>query len=297
MAAVDLLPAYLDHLVTLRQAPKHIEHIEQMLRDAQSTIGKLLVEIDKADLRRYAADLARRPIAAATVRKYQCAVRGFFAWAVDEEHLTADPARRAFRSPKLPKRVPIHLEADEQDALLAAVDGGPWYQARNRLVFALGMYAGLRASEALGLDWEHVSRRESTITVIGKGDKQRVVFVSDRLWAYLDAWQASSRRTSGPVIEGPWGPDSRMTYDHLRRLTNRTMRLAGLTRRRFTFHKLRHTYATMLRRAGVELDVIQHQMGHEDISTTTIYAHSETGEAAKAAINAAMGAATPPPGG
>ena len=291
----DLLPIFLESRRTRRQVERHVEHQEQILRHVERETGKLLAAIDRADLDRYMAALARRPdLAAATIRKYQCTIRQFYEWALDEEHETA-AKRVKFSAPRLPKRLPVHLEADEIARLMAAVEGTPYHQARVRVAFALCLYAGLRASEATGLDWGAVSRESSTLTVIGKGNKQRRVFVSDALWSYLDAWQQACGRTSGPVLLDQWTPPNRLNYDQLRGEMNKATRNGKMSRQRFTLHKLRHTYATQLRRAGIELDVIQVQMGHEDISTTTIYAHVNVDDATTARINAALAGNSSPP--
>lgn len=291
-ATPDLLPVYLAHLATRRLTAGHIEHASQNLEDLQRFTGQLLVTLTKTDIKRYGADLARRPIEASTVRKYHCMIRGFYRWAADEEHIPVDIARTAFDAPRLAKRVPVHLEPASLEALMAAVPGTPYHQARCRVALALMAYGGLRSAEALGLDWADINRHASTMVVFGKGSKERCVPIVGSLLAYLDAWQAACGRTVGPVLLDAGDPPARMTYDQMRDWIKVTARRAGLPadgKKRVRAHVLRHTYATWLRRAGVDLDVIQQLLGHADISTTTLYAHAEVSAAHVLRIDAALG--------
>lgn len=294
----DLLPLYMEHLEVRVLSPKHIEHCRQHIADCIAVLGLPLAVMTKADLRRYGAHLARRmqagEIKASTVRKYQASVRGVFKWAVSDDHLVINPAEPAFLPPKLPKRLPKFLNAEEFAALMAAAGRGiypkqPLYAVRDVALIATLAMCGLRISEALGLDWDHIAG--GYLTVIGKNDKERRVPVPDALLPYLEAWRAvHPHGGQGAVFTGGFPPFRRLQYDSdWRKHLPLLVKAAGL-KRRATSHHLRHTYATNLLRSGkVPLDQIQKLLGHSDISTTGIYAATHIGDDTVAGINAALG--------
>lgn len=289
----DLLPLYLAHMNVRALSPKHIDHCEQQLRTTQAFLGKPMGAVDKRDLKRFDAELARRKAAgaikASTWRKYQASIRGFFIWATADDHLTHNPTPGAFVTPKLPKRLPKFLTASEFAGLMEAA-GRSHYPERNQALIALLAMCGLRISEALGLDRDHIAG--GTLTVIGKNDKERQVPVPDALLPYLAAWFAVHPfGGQGAVFTAGKRPYRRLPYDSdWRKALPLIVRDAGI-KRRVTSHALRHTYATNLLRSGlVPLDQIQKLLGHSDISTTGIYAATHIGDDTVAGINAAMNA-------
>ena len=123
-------------------------------------------------------------------------------------------------------------------------------------------------------------------------DDQAVTLVHEdsvalRRMAVFDVVTNNADRKGGHVLEGVWA-GTRLTYDQLRRFFNEAIKRSGLAGRGFTCHKLRHTFATSLLRGGMSLDKIQRLMGHQDISTTTIYAHTLIDESTGAGVEAAF---------
>jgi integrase/recombinase XerC len=286
----DLLPLYLEHLNVRVLSEKHIEHCRQHIADCARVLAMPLARMTKHDLKRYGAHLARRmqagEIKASTVRKYQASIRGLFKWAVADDHLPVNPAESAFMPPKLPKRLPKFLNADELAALMDAAGRGR-YPERDRALLALLAMCGLRIAEALSRDWDHFEA--GYVTVIGKNDKERRVPVPAALLPHLDAWRAVHPHGGvGAVFTCGVEPYHRLKYDaDWRKHLPVLVKSAGL-KRRVTSHHLRHTYATNLLRSGlVPLDQIQKLLGHSDISTTGIYAATHIGDDTVAGINAA----------
>jgi integrase/recombinase XerD len=169
------------------------------------------------------------------------------------------------------KRLPTVLSADELRRLFEVV--APHLRHEALLMTLYG--AGLRISEALELKPADIDSRRMLIHVRGgKGNKDRMVKLSTQLLAALrESWR--SRPTNDPGI---WlfpqvgNPDRAMESGTAQRIVSRAARRAGITRR-VTPHTLRHSYATHLLDAGVDLRTIQLLLGHTNLKTTSLYMH------------------------
>jgi len=172
------------------------------------------------------------------------------------------------------------LEADELKMILEGprkyADG--LISLRDAAILELLFSTGMRVSELAGLEIEHINLDREEFTVHGKGDKHRVVFLSDRarnaLREYLDKRQDTSpyifisldRAKSGRGENGPLTPRS------IQRLVERYSKYAGITKR-ITPHTMRHTFATDLLFNGADIRSVQSLLGHSSITTTQIYTH------------------------
>jgi integrase/recombinase XerD len=145
--------------------------------------------------------------------------------------------------------------------------------------------AGLRVSEALGLDREDLSTDGGFVRVIGKGDKERLVPVGDIALDWLDRWMAEGRPAllalahvapprGGPLFLGDRG--GRLARQQAFAAVKAAARTAGLPAA-ISPHTLRHSFATHLLEGGADLRIVQELLGHASISTTQLYTHV-TGE-------------------
>lgn len=178
------------------------------------------------------------------------------------------------------RRLPVFLRGAEPDELIAAA-----LTPRDRLLFQIGLYAGMRVSEIVGLRAEHIDFDEGTIMVVqGKGDKDRLIPIPSKLITALRRWLGDDR--TGYVF-----PASRMTHGatgHLsvrsaQRVVKAAAAEAGITRP-VTPHKLRHTYATRLLRTGANLREVQELLGHASVATTEVYTHVVLDDRLKATV-------------
>ena len=222
-----------------------------------------------------------------TLRRRAASLRGFYRFCYAEGLIATDVAAR-FDLPRRPRLLPEVLTVEEVDALLSARTDATPAGLRDRALLELLYSSGLRISEALGLDREHLSLEEGLVRVVGKGDRERQVPVGevalDWLRRYVQearpAWLAASREPTprgGPLFVSERGRrlDRRRAWEML----VSTARLAGLERG-ISPHTLRHSFATHLLEGGADLRIVQELLGHASISTTQLYTHL-TGERIK----------------
>jgi site-specific recombinase XerD len=235
------------------------------LRDFARWYGDGELEaVDVRVLADYTADLGRaRPggkLAPATIARRLSAVRGLLRFSLGPGSVPDVPLapRRAGRLPDTPKPA-------EVEALLAAALTGPGpLPLRNRALLELVYSAGLRSSEAVGLDLGDVDFEQERVLVRrGKGAKDRVVPLGEE----AAHWVARYLREARPAL-------ARGAADALF-LSSRGRRLDTSTLRRLLPHphRLRHAFATHLLDGGADLRAIQELLGHSSLSTTQVYSH------------------------
>jgi len=250
--------------------------------------------------RRYLAARARRGtgrdrgLAATSLRRRAAAIRGFYRFAFGEGLIAVDVASR-LELPRQPRLLPETLTVAEVERLLEAAGSAPEVEPgeataadraiRDRALLELLYAAGVRISEALGLDLEDLSFDGAFARVIGKGDRERIVPVGDVALDWLGRWTDGPRarllartseplRRGGPLFVGERG--GRLARQQAWLAVRAAAARAGLGLR-VTPHTLRHSFATHLLEGGADLRVVQELLGHASISTTQLYTHL-TGE-------------------
>ena len=228
-----------------------------------------LGEIDLLALREWLAALHEHGAQAATIRRKVAALRMFFRFLQRDGVVPANPAR-LLRLPKLPQRLPPVPTAEETNALLdgvAAQQIARPFPKRDLALFELMYGCGLRVSELVGLDLEHLDINEHWLLVRGKGRKERQVPVAAKAWEALESYL----RTRGGA------PAQRAVFLNHRgqRLSDRAVRLIvklySPDDPTLHPHTFRHAYATHLLADGADLRSIQELLGHARLSTTQKY--------------------------
>jgi len=233
-------------------------------------------EVTRLDLRRYLASLTTRNLASASIARKAAALRRYFDWARRRGLCGEDPAAR-LRAPSRPGKLPVVVPADDLAAaldrpLLATDAHGVARALRDRAVLELLYGAGLRVSELCGLERGDLDLRAATVTVVGKGAKERRLPLHGRCVAALEQWMAEGRASYlGPGVTSdavflnergrPLGPRD------VRRLLDRVLPTRAAP------HALRHSFATHLLDGGADLRVVQELLGHSSLQTTQIYTH------------------------
>jgi len=180
------------------------------------------------------------------------------------------------RSPKLSRKLPPSLTADQVRRILETPSVKTPLGLRDRALLELLYAAGLRASEILTLRIEQLDLESGSARVIGKGNKERLVLLGkaaeEAIRRYLDSARPKLVRSKsgGEVFLGNHG--RRLTTSHLWGIVKKAAKTAGLDSRVYP-HLLRHSFATHLLSGGADLRVIQELLGHASIGTTEIYTH------------------------
>jgi integrase/recombinase XerD len=225
-------------------------------------------------------------LAPSSLRRRAAALKGFYRFAYGEGLIGVDVAAH-LDLPRPSRLLPETLTVAETERLLEAAGGedGEPHALRDRALLELLYAAGLRISEATGLDREDLSVDGSFVRVIGKGDKERLVPVGDICLDWVGRWMDGPRAVllaASPVVAGRGGPlfvgdrGRRLARQQAWAVVKRASARAGLAAR-VSPHTLRHSFATHLLEGGADLRIVQELLGHASISTTQLYTHL-TGE-------------------
>lgn len=243
------------HFDALRAAGRSEQTIlarRNVLRMLQRDLGRPAAEATRAEIEAW---LARPYWSRSTKSTYRFHLRGFFDWLVDTGQLEVDPTARLGRV-RVPKPPPKPV-TDEVLADMLARSHEPY-----RLWFLLAAYAGLRCGEIAVLRREDITA--DTLRVTGKGDKTRIIDTHPLIWEAVRDLPRGMVCHYGTVYQHVHQAShaiSQRVREHLQRLG-----VPGVS-----MHQLRHSFATRLLRAGVDLRVIQTLMGHASIATTERY--------------------------
>jgi integrase/recombinase XerD len=238
------------------------------------TLGKNVRSLEAGDLSTFARYLGSRRLGPRSIARAFVAVRGLYKYLLQDGHLKADPSVN-LESPKQWQTLPHFLASEEVDKLLAAPDPSSALGLRDKAMLEILYATGLRVSELVRLTAGNVNLDLGFVTVIGKGDKERVVPLGRSAIEWTMKYLRIRRRLVGEAKRA--------------RTLFVTERGDALTRQAFwriivtygerasighiTPHVLRHSFATHLLENGADLRSVQMMLGHSDISTTQIYTH------------------------
>ena len=226
-------------------------------------------------------ETGERSLAPTSLRRRAAALKGFYRFAFGEGIIDVDVATH-LDLPRQSRRLPDTLDVAEVDRLLESASIGG---VRDRALLELLYAAGLRVSEAIGLDREDLSLDGAFVRVIGKGDKERLVPIGEVSIDHLNAWLDGPRPLlielhhvepvrGGPLFLGDRG--RRLARQQAWAAVHAAADRAGLAGK-VSPHTLRHSFATHMLEGGADLRDVQELLGHASISTTQLYTHL-TGE-------------------
>jgi integrase/recombinase XerD len=262
-------------LLATRRAPGTVEAYRRDLAQAAGRIGKPLPSATTDDLRTYLAQLRADGLAATTISRRLSALRSFYAHQV-MLGVRADNPAAEIESPRRRPKLPRTLSAREAERLIEAAAGTTPRALRDAALVELLYGAGLRVSEAVGLERAGVDLDERLVRVIGKGNRERIVPVGrsavEALRRYLSRGRPylDRRFRAELFLNAKGGPLTRAgAFLILRKLADK----AGLEPGRVHPHLLRHSFATHLLEGGADLRSVQEMLGHADLATTELYTH------------------------
>lgn len=273
MVAKDPLERYLRYRAA-NSSPLTVVRIRYTLRRWLIWLGDRGIAPEAAQTSHAIDFISQWPWSASTVRQAISALRSYYGWMVDEEVIDRNPFGR-IKGPRKPVRIPRVLSEEEMAGLRAAANEPTVRDLRDRALIAFLRASGARIGEARGLDVDDLHIGNRSAIVMGKGGKERVVFLDAEACRHLSAWLAYGRPVwggteCGPVFLGRHG--RRVPYTACRDALLRAEQRSGIGRHLHP-HLLRHTFATQMLDAGADLRVIQELLGHASVATTEIYTH------------------------
>jgi site-specific recombinase XerD len=199
-------------------------------------------------------------------------IKSFFNYLTTKARLLEHNPAVELESPKIIKRLPRYLNIEESKMLLASVSGKN--RERDYAILTLFLNCGLRLSELVSININKI--KNDTLTVIGKGNKERTIYLNKACKSALNAYLRVR------PVEGVIDKNALFLSERKKRISNKTVQYivkkyiiaAGLDPERYSTHKLRHTAATLMYKHGhVDIRALQEILGHESVSTTEIYTH------------------------
>jgi integrase/recombinase XerD len=258
-----------------RLAPRTVESYRRDLEDFLRWFGRELAEADQEDIESYLADLRAEGRTTATLARRLAALRSFFRHQALVGARDDNPAA-GISSPRRTRKLPRTLSPAEAERLIEAANGTTPRALRDGALVELLYGAGLRVSEAVGLERAAVDLDERLVRCVGKGGKERVVPIGRRAAEALRRYFGRGRpfldrrHRAELFLNSRGGPLTRAgAFLILRRLAER----AGLEPGRVHPHLLRHSFATHLLEGGADLRSVQEMLGHADLATTELYTH------------------------
>lgn len=203
-------------------------------------------------------------------------IRSFYKYlTVKTKQLEVNPVD-GLDTPKTTKSLPRYLSLDESRRLLDAVDGVN--SERDYCIICLFLNCGLRISEIVGLNVGDV--REDSLRILGKGNKERIVYLNEACQAAIEAYKPVRSQMAGSSVSAFFVSNrrKRMSRETVHAMVKKTLLKAGLDPDKYSSHKLRHTAATLMLQNGVDVRTLQEVLGHEHLNTTQIYTHVDNSE-------------------
>ena len=262
-------------LLAARRAPRTVDAYRRDLADLTSFLGKPPAGATEEEIRTWLADLRSRGQAPASVARRAAAARAFYRHLVLLGVRSDNPAADV-DLPRRRSRLPRTLSPAEVERLIDAANGTTPRSLRDRALVELLYGAGLRVSEAVGLERGGIDLEDRLVRCIGKGDKERIVPLGregvEALRRYIARGRPYLDRRHRPelFLNAQGGALTRAgAFLILRRLAEK----AGLDPQRVHPHILRHSFATHLLEGGADLRSVQEMLGHADLGTTELYTH------------------------
>jgi len=219
-------------------------------------------------------------------------VKSFFNYLTLKRHLLDNNVCQELDMPKRQASLPRYLEESECERLLAACDGP--FALRDYAILMLLLSCGLRVSELVSLNVTDVY--EDHVRVLGKGNKERIVFFAEgcreALDDYLDVRNTEHVREADRNALFISRKNCRITVRGIQNMLDSKLLAAGLDASRYSPHKLRHTAATLMLKNGVDTRALQEVLGHSNLNTTQIYTHLDNAALHEAAMANPIGRKT-----
>ncbi len=282
----ELILDYIEHLEveggrSSKTAENYKLYLERFVEFSEDTaVGKISTEMLRKYrlwLNRYKNDLGET-LATITQSYHLIALRGFLTYLSKRDIASLSPEK--IELPKVSRKQVTFLHFDEVTRMLEAMDTSDEAGLRDRAIIELLFSSGLRVSELVNLNRDHVNTKHREFMVRGKGQKDRPVFIGEIAAEHVEEYLHTRLDNLPPLflsysrnnISSRTGDYRRLTARSIQRIISKYARLAGITKH-VSPHTMRHSFATDLLMNGADIRSVQSMLGHSNISTTQIYTH------------------------
>jgi site-specific recombinase XerD len=282
----ELILDYIEHLEveggrSAKTAENYRLYLERFVEFTDDTkVGDITSEI----IRKYRLWLNRYKnnadddLATITQSYHLIALRGFLGYLSQRDIESLAPNKIVL--PKVSRKQVTFLHYDEVERLISEIDITSEAGLRDRAIVELLFSSGLRVSELINLNRDHVNTKRREFMVRGKGQKDRPVFISEAAAGWVDHYLDVRDDTLAPLFisysknveANTTGDFRRLTARSVQRMVSKYARLAGITKH-VSPHTMRHSFATDLLMNGADIRSVQSMLGHSNISTTQVYTH------------------------
>jgi len=268
---------FLQFLETEKRYSKHtVENYSKDIDDLEKFCSAKKIngwdEIKPHHLRTYASQIFIDGLGARSIQRKLSAIRSFMNYLVRENLLRTNPAD-GIKTPKAPKKLPGVLDVDQINQLLNIKETDP-ISLRDKAIMELLYSSGLRLAELVALNPIDLNIQDRSLTVIGKGNKKRMLPIGSKAIDAIKAWIQIRSQIAAPDEEALFvgNRGNRLSRRSIQSRINHWSKKNGLTQDVYP-HLLRHSFATHLLEASGDLRAVQELLGHKDISTTQVYTH------------------------
>ncbi|MDD5072910.1 MAG: tyrosine recombinase XerC [Candidatus Omnitrophica bacterium] len=278
---------FIRYLEIERNASKHtlINYSVDLKSLSEFLKEEPIEKVDYVSLRRYLAHVKEQNLSKVSIARKIASIRSFFKFLFREGIIKNNPAS-SLSTPKRDKHLPKFLDEKEIVLLLESPDREGEVGLRDRAILETLYSTGIRVSELVGLNMDHIDQIGGIIKVFGKGKKERIVPIGERalqaIRDYLKARRPVTKdtkpRASMEVRDKALffnKNGGRLTDRSIRRIINKYITKASI-QQKISPHTLRHSFATHMLDHGADLRSVQELLGHANLSTTQIYTHITT---------------------
>lgn len=227
-------------------------------------VNKAVVQINTSDIRKYLGSSKSWKLS--TVERKLSVIKTFFGWLVQEEMLLRDPSAK-IKPPKKPKRLPKGLTIEELEQVRESCQ-----TLRERAIIEVMYSTGCRLAEIMHMKIADLNVQDMNMRVIGKGNKERIVYLSFKALYHVKKYLKHRTDDCEYLFVTDRRPNRRMTDRTIGRLVDKIESRVQISKK-LTPHVFRHTKAMLMMENGADLADVQQILGHENPSTTQIYAH------------------------
>lgn len=264
---------------TLEAYQRDLRYLLDFAKSKQLSV----LDVKLEDLEEFSAGLHDRGISPRSQSRILSGVRSFYQFLVLDDYLKDDPTE-LLPFPQIGQHLPEYLSVAEVDQLESAIDLSKWEGQRNKAIIEVLFSCGLRVSELVNLKKSDIFEEEKFVRILGKGNKERLVPISDSALKELHYWYMDRNLMKIKPGEEDYvflnRRGAHLTRTMILIMIKNTAKDAGI-KKTISPHTLRHSFATALLKGGADLRVIQALLGHEDLGTTEIYTHLETSDLRK----------------